>query len=697
MKRTIGILLIISLLILAHPIQAQDDPPPITLEMRLGNGIVTSVAWSPDGSTLAVDGPGGVWLYNTADFAAPPRLLEGQGGTQQTIAFSPDGRTLASASNQWEKQVWLWDVASGELQGVIQTPDNSPVLSLAWSPDGKTLATGEGHQGFKVRLWDVATLENIETLDRHTAPVTSLVFTPDGTGLISGSEDGTIQGWDDDAVRKLTRVGGRLQAVNSLSLHPTQNILAIGTRDTSVRFWDAGQQGAGVLNGNQGAITSVAFSPNGEVLASAGNETVQLWNVPQLQGLIAQGATLGPDEAWVVDEVVLEGHDATVIQVAFSPDSTRLASASDDGTVRIWDVATRETLAVLGGPTGEITDLTFNSDSTVLAAGYYNRNDNSGMIQIWDITTGQLRLVLDIPWPNKLTFRPNSTQVAAISNNRGIILLDTASGQRLKTLQVDTHFGLMCLSFSPDGRGLVTGYADGMVRLWDVDAGAVVREFGGNTGGIDDMAFSPDGRTIAAISFRDDLLQLWDVETALLVASVQDDRADRLAYRPDGTALLTVGYDRQFWDMTTADRVPVIKGLTFANEGHINDAAYSPDGSLIAAVDLQGKLYILNADGEIRATLQSGQVNLSSTAFSPDGTLIATGGNDGVIRLWSMSSETAQLLAATASAEPGTCIVTLTNPPRIYTYTGPYGEPLEEAVSGTLVLDGQFTDDYGHT
>ncbi len=107
------------------PIQAQDDPLPITLEMRLGNGIVTSVAWSPDGSTLAVDGPGGVWLYNTADFAAPPRLLEGQGGTQQTIAFSPDGRTLASASNQWEKQVWLWDVASGELQGVIQTPDNS--------------------------------------------------------------------------------------------------------------------------------------------------------------------------------------------------------------------------------------------------------------------------------------------------------------------------------------------------------------------------------------------------------------------------------------------------------------------------------------------------------------------------------------------------------------------------------------------
>ncbi|MER6751794.1 WD40 repeat domain-containing serine/threonine protein kinase [Streptomyces fungicidicus] len=286
---------------------------------------VNTVAFSPDGRTLA-SGSGDYLADNDDDRTlrlwdltrrTATAVLTGHAQSVDSVAFSPDGKTLASAG--YDSTVRLWDVANRTLTGTL-TGHNSGVSSVAFSPDGKALASGGLDDD--VRLWNVATRSERATLADHASVVASLAFSLDGKILASGSGDTSIRlrtATDGKVTGTLT---GHTETVMSMAFSPDGTTLASGSFDKTVRFWDVAARSGRVTLDAGDYVMSVAFSPDGRTLAAGGGDnTVRLWD-----------ATDGSEIS------TLTGHTDTVTSVAFSPNGKTLASGGSDGTVRVWKV-----------------------------------------------------------------------------------------------------------------------------------------------------------------------------------------------------------------------------------------------------------------------------------------------------------------------------------------------------------------------
>ncbi|PSB24622.1 hypothetical protein [Stenomitos frigidus] len=244
--------------------------------------------------------------------------LEGHSSSVLSVSFSPDGKTLATGSD--DNTVKLWDVQAGrELQTL--KGHSSSVYSVSFSPDGKTLATGSVDN--TVKLWDVQAGREVQTLKGHSSSVWSVSFSPDGKTLATGSADNTVKLWDVQAGRELQTLKGHSSSVWSVSFSPDGKTLATGSADNTVKLWDvqAGRE-LQTLKGHSSSVWSVSFSPDGKTLATgSADNTVKLWDVQAGREL-----------------QTLKGHSSSVLSVSFSPDGKTLATGSDDNTVKLWNL-----------------------------------------------------------------------------------------------------------------------------------------------------------------------------------------------------------------------------------------------------------------------------------------------------------------------------------------------------------------------
>ena len=298
-------------LVVVHASSAPASPHHIATFKGHANWIL-SMAFSPDGATLASvssDGPVKLWDVGTRRNVA----TFSEGGASNffvSVAFSPDGATLAYGSS---RGIELWDVATSENTATLRGNG-----AVAFSPDGAMLASMDFFAGLK--LWDVATGANTAILPDHTGTVQSVAFSPDGATLASGAQDSTVKLWDVETGRNIATLEGHLNHVWSVAFSPDGATLASGSIDGTARLWDVATRQTIAILGPEDGFWPVAFSPDGATLAS-GSNSVKLWNVLSKESI----ATFK--------------HEPFVYPVVFSPDGAMLASGSIDGTIKLWDTS----------------------------------------------------------------------------------------------------------------------------------------------------------------------------------------------------------------------------------------------------------------------------------------------------------------------------------------------------------------------
>jgi len=554
------------------------------------------------------------------------QYLNGHTNTVVSVAFSPDGKTIASGS--YDGTIILWDVANGQPIGNLIQASKGFIRSIAFSPDGKTIASGGDDNA--VILWDVETRRPIGLpLIGHSNTVYNLAYSPDGKMLATGSFDNTVILWDVETQKIIGEpLTGHTNQVYCVAFSPDGKLLASGGVDNTIILWDVEtQQPIGdPLTGHSQRVTSVAFSPDGKMLASGSyDSTIILWDVQSRQALGQP----------------LRRHSNSVRSVTFSPDGKLLASGSYDHTIILWDVETHQPISQpFTGHSDDVKNVAFSPDGSMLASG----SDDTTII-LWNVQQNLpigYRIEGDLDMVLSVALSPDGKTIASGSNDSTITLWDLEKRKPIGQPLVGHSDRVYSVAFSPDGKILASGSYDKTIILWDVETRQPIGgPLKGHSGVVTSVAFSPDGKTLASSSV-DKTIILWDVQTRQQLGQPLAKHSEAIwgvAFNPDGKSLASSSFDNTIilWNIETHQPIgsPLI-----GHTDSVYSVAFSPDGKTLASGSFDNTIILWDVETHmpLGQPLKGHTDKIYSLAFSQGSKTLASGSYDDTIILWDMET-----------------------------------------------------------
>ncbi|MBD2490469.1 WD40 repeat domain-containing protein [Aulosira sp. FACHB-615] len=556
--------------------------------------IVQSVSFSPDGQMIATASYDNTIKLWQADGKLIKTLL-GHKKPVMSVSFSPKGDMLASASQ--DSTVKLWD-RNGNLIKTIEA-HKSWLLSVKFSPDGKTIAAGSND--YTAKLWriDGTKINPINPLNGHSSWVMQVLFHPKTNQIVTTSGDNTIKLWTQNG-KLLQTLTGHTDTVMSAAFSPDEKILATASLDKTVKLWSSdgklikslshpeklysvsfskdGQIASGSVDGNvrlwtqdgklldtwaahDGAIPSLTFSPDGQTLATTGNDNItKLWQVHRrwltvLNGHqdAATGVNFRPDGKQVVSAgkgdllyfwspkgnllFTRKTNQGSVYGMSFSPDGQTIASAGGDYTIRLWDANGKE-LRILRGHQDRVNNVSFSPDGQTIASA-----SDDQTAKLWSLDGKQQKTlqghkgrVLGV------SFSPDG-KIIATSGDDQTVKLWGVDGKELRTLRRHTD-RVWNVKFSPDGKTIASASADGTIKLWSLEE-KLIKTLKGHTAAVLDVSFSPDGKAMIASASSDKTIKLWRTGGTLITTlRGHQSEVNAVNFSPDGKFLASAGKDR---------------------------------------------------------------------------------------------------------------------------------------------------------